>query len=141
MEITIKMKEDKLALSNPDAVMKCINNLWDQFPEYDKGRENMFAIYLNVKNELISVELHCQGTIDQSIVYPREIIRKGLYCNAAGVILMHNHPSGHTWPSSNDKSLTKKIKESCRMMDINLLDHIIIADGDEYYSFQAQGLI
>ncbi len=137
----LKLKDKQLqALSTPDEVMKTINQLWNQFPEYDKARENLFILYLNIKNELLCVELHSQGTIDQSIAYPREIIRKGLFCNAAGIILIHNHISGHCYPSKEDKTLTTKVKDACQIMDLSLLDHIIITDKD-HYSFQEENLI
>ncbi len=132
--------ETKQALSSPQQVMETIHKLWSEFPEYDKARENCFIMYLNTKNKLLCVELHAQGTIDQAIVYPREIIRKALFCNATGVIVIHNHPSDICNPSNEDKMLTTRIKEACNIMDIKLLDHIIIA-GKEYFSFQEENLI
>jgi len=136
----MKIKE-KLYLSNPDKVYKAINNLWADFPEYDKARENMFVLYLDVKNKLLCIELHSQGTIDQCIVYPREIIRKGLFCNCAGIILVHNHPSENTNPSNSDNKLTEQIKTVANYMDIKLLDHVIISNFDDkgFYSFNQEG--
>ena len=100
---------------------------------------------MNVKNELISIELHAQGTIDESIAYPREIIRKALFVNAGGLILLHNHPSGHNEPSRQDLQLTAKIKETSKIFDITVLDHVIIGTDEEgkqnYYSLQAKGEI
>ena len=135
----LKMKTNT-ALTSPEIVMETINQLWNQFPDYDKGRENLFALYLNIKNELLCIELHSQGTIGQALAYPREIIRKGLFCNAAGLILIHNHPSGNSFPSKDDKILTTQIKDACKIMDITLLDHIIIGDK-EHFSYQRDSVI
>jgi DNA repair protein RadC len=137
MEIKIKNQKDR-AMTSPEKVIDLINDLWNEFPEYDKGRENMFILYLDIKNMLLSIDLHAQGTIDQALVYPREIIRRGLFCNAAGIIVIHNHPSGDIFPSRHDKELTSKLKEACKIMDIHVLDHVIIGN-DKTYSFQEHG--
>lgn len=135
----LKFKE-KMYLSGPEKVLECIEKLWNQFPEYDKGRENMFCLYLNVKNALICAELTAQGTIDSAIIYPREVIRKALIVNSAGIILIHNHPSGDSTPSADDKKLTARIKEAAKFFDITLLDHVIIGEGS-HYSFQYNGIL
>ena len=137
MELKTSLKN--ISLCGPIAVVAAIKKIWAEFPSYDKQRENTFVLYLNVKNELLCVELHCQGTIDSSIVYPREIIRKALFSNAGAIIIIHNHPSGTNIPSKNDLLLTTKIKTACKMMDINVLDHLIISDNENYYSFQEEG--
>ena len=137
----LKTKIIKEIISSPNKTIEIINKLWAEFPEYDKDRENLFVLYLNIKNELLCVELHTQGTLDQSSVYPREIIRKGLFCNAGGVILYHNHPSGSCMPSNEDKITIEKVKEACEIMDIKILDNIIIGKKDEYFSFQEEGLL
>lgn len=137
MELKTSLKN--IALCGPLEVVSAIKKIWEEFPTYDKQRENTFILYLNVKNELLCVELHCQGTIDHSIVYPREVIRKALLSNAGAIILIHNHPSGTNAPSKEDRRLTTKIKDACRIMDINVLDHIIISDNEDYFSFQEKG--
>lgn len=139
MELKTNIKDS--ILSDPNAVHKAIQILWKEFPDYEKARENMFVLYLTTKNKLLCVELHCQGTVDTAIMYPREIIRKALFSNASGIILIHNHPSNTNIPSDHDRRVTDKIQEACKLMDIHLLDHLIISDDKEYYSFQAEGLI
>lgn len=143
MDFKVKFEgRSKPILSDHMKVVETINTLWQQFPEYDKGRENFFVLYLNVKNMLLSVELHAQGTVDQAVIYPREVIRRALHVNATGIILLHNHPSGLTIPSREDKVLTVRIKDACRIMDISVLDHIIISDGaDEAFSFQNEHIL
>jgi DNA repair protein RadC len=88
--------------------------------------EKFMAIYLNSKNKILDYEITAEGTVTQARVYPRKIIRKALEVNAAGLIVVHNHPSGETNPSKNDIELTKVLNQLCDAMDIRLLDHIIV---------------
>jgi DNA repair protein RadC len=103
--------------------------------------EQVFTIYLDAKNGVIDFTQESKGTLTQSIVYPREIIKKAIDKGALSVILVHNHPSGSPEPSDADRKITKKLLFACRHMDINLLDHMIIGAGQQYYSFYEQGLI
>ena len=80
------------------------------------------------------------GTINVTNVYPREIIKESLYCNAAALILAHNHPSGLAEPSYSDKMITQKIIEAAELMDIRILDHFIVGKGT-CYSFAEHNLI
>ncbi len=137
MEIKTNIKN--AFLSDPATVFTAIQKLWKEFPEYEKARENFFTLYLNTKNKLLCVELHSQGTIDSGYIYPREVIRKALFCNSSAIILVHNHPSNSNIPSKLDISITAKLKEACKIMDIDLLDHLIISDDNKYYSFQNEG--
>jgi len=98
------------------------------------------VIFLNAKNEIISVEDLHEGTLNQSLVYPRKIIEKALHYNASGLIFVHNHPSGHAKPSPQDHEITRNLVFASRMMDIEVFDHIIIGHGD-YYSFAEEGHI
>jgi DNA repair protein RadC len=80
------------------------------------------------------------GTIDGASVYPREVVKRALACNAAAVILTHNHPSGVAEPSQADIQITERIKKALALVDIRVLDHIILA-GMENVSFAERGLI
>lgn len=102
-------------------------------------REQFDVLFLNTQNELIDHSPMFYGTIDQSPVFPREIIRKALTLNAAAIILAHNHPTGVSHPSEADKRITTIIGEACGIMDIRLLDHIIV--GSSCYSFAEHGLL
>ena len=121
MEYKIKDEYKLISLCSPITVHNFITELWKCFPEYDKGRENFFVLYLDVKNRLLSVELHAQGTLDMASVYPREIIRKALFCNSGSIILIHNHPSNINHPSQEDIQLTNRVKDACKIMDILLI--------------------
>jgi len=104
------------------------------------AHEVFMALFLNTRNELIGHEIMNEGTVDQVAVYPRRIIEKALERHAAGLIIIHNHPSGHTDPSEEDKRLTKRVKESAEVLDVQLVDHIIVGRSS-YFSFAAAKLI
>lgn len=105
--------------------------------------EKVACLFLSPRNDLIekiifSVMTH--GTVDQSAVYPREIIKMAILLNASRIILCHNHPSGSAFPSTADHSITKVMKDSAKLVGIELLDHIVITE-DSYFSFQEQNCL
>jgi len=106
----------------------------------DKRMEIFKVILLNSANRIIRDVTITQGTINSSIVHPREIFKPAIDYLAAGIILLHNHPSGEKNPSAEDKKVTQQIVNSGEMLDIPVLDHIIIAK-DTYYSFVENRLI
>jgi len=106
----------------------------------DKSREHFIAIYLNARNELIFRKHIFIGTLNASLVHPREIFKEALEHNAASVILVHNHPSGDPTPSEDDLEITKRIMEAGKIMGIDILDHIIITKN-KILSFKSKGLI
>ncbi len=125
--------KNKNVLSDPRAVI--------DFAKLKIGSlhyENFLIIFTNVKNEIIDYEIVAEGTIDQAIIYPRRIIEKTLFHDAAGIILLHNHPSDSCYPSKPDQIITLKIKEVLNHIDAKLLDHIIVGKTD-HYSFQEEG--
>ncbi|NLB99709.1 MAG: hypothetical protein GX789_00425, partial [Pseudomonas formosensis] len=81
-----------------------------------------------------------RGTLDSASVYPREVIKRALAHNAAALILTHNHPSGVSEPSQADLLLTRRLKESLALVDIRVLDHLVVGDG-EPVSFAERGLL
>lgn len=98
-------------------------------------REHFITAFLNNQNQLIECEVLFSGTINESQVYIREIVRKALLLNAAAIIIGHNHPSGNLSPSYADLTLTRKINEVCKVLNIRLLDHIIVSINEDFYSF------
>ncbi|MDT8318428.1 MAG: DNA repair protein RadC [bacterium] len=102
--------------------------------------EEFRVIFLNSKNEIINDEVLCRGTVDQTAVYPRKILERALHHNAASVIFVHNHPSGHPAPSSADKDLTRLLKEAVGAVQIKVHDHMIIGRED-HFSFAEAGLL
>ncbi len=102
--------------------------------------EAFVTIYLNAKNHVLGHELIHEGTVDQAVLYPRNIISKALNANACGMIIVHNHPSGICDPSSNDIRLTKVIKDAASVVNIRLHDHLIVG-REGYFSFSEGRLL
>lgn len=100
-------------------------------------REVFMVLFLDNQHRLIKLEKMFLGTINQASVYPREIIKEALRCNAAALIIAHNHPSGICEPSEADRALTRKIKQACDLVDLRFVDHIIVGKGD-YFSFEEE---
>jgi DNA repair protein RadC len=123
-----------------------ILNSWNALLDYLKMHmggnttEQFRTLFLNKKNILIADEVQSNGTIDQTAIYPREIIRKCLFYGAAAVILVHNHPSGNPAPSQADILLTKKIVQACEPLDIKVHDHLIIG-RNKIFSFKSNLLL
>lgn len=107
---------------------------------YNKKQEYFYCLYFNNRNELIERKLLFMGTINRSIVHPREIFKEAYLQSASGIICMHNHPTGDITPSKEDILFTKNLVELGKMNDIRILDHIIMAN-DDYYSFNDNGII
>jgi DNA repair protein RadC len=101
--------------------------------------ERMYCIFLNIKNKVLAIEKISDGTINYSMVYPREIVKRVIQLKSTAVILVHNHLSGDPEPSAEDKKITMKVGISLLSMDAKLHDHIII--GDSYYSMADSGII
>ncbi|SER32291.1 DNA repair protein RadC [Nitrosomonas sp. Nm51] len=106
----------------------------------NKQHEIFMAIFLDAKHHMIATEELFTGTLTQASVYPREVIKRALYHNAAAIIFAHNHTSGSTEPSQADKALTHILKKALDLIDIKVLDHFIIGNN-EIMSFAEHNLI
>jgi len=119
---------------------------WSALLEYLKFNmgclklEQFRVLFLNKKNMLLADEVIATGTIDQTPVYPREIVKKSLFHEAGAIILVHNHPSGNSKPSNADIDLTAQIVNACNTINVSVHDHVIIGNG-EYYSFKSNILL
>jgi len=127
-------KVQSLEFKTPSVVYEWFNKMKDEV------HEKLIAIYLNSANVVISFQYESEGDIDQVAVYPRKVVKNALLMNATRLILAHNHSSGVEKPSEHDIEITKRIKSALETIDIELLDHIVIADNG-YYSFREHGLI
>ena len=102
--------------------------------------EVFICIYLDAQHRVIAVEELFRGTLTQTSVYPREVVKASLRANAAAVIFAHNHPSGVAQPSQADEILTRNLKEALSLVDVKVLDHFIVA-GTQAISFAERGLL
>lgn len=105
-----------------------------------QNKEHFMALLLSTKNHVIARAIISVGTLNASVVHPRELFREAISHSAAAVILVHNHPSGDPSPSQEDISLTRQLVEAGNLLAISVLDHVIIGDG-KYVSFKEKGII
>ena len=106
----------------------------------DRSHEVFCCLYLDNRHRVIAFEELFQGTLDGASVHPREVLRKVLAHNAAAVIFAHNHPSGVAEPSDADRRLTQRLKDALALVDVRVLDHFVVGDG-EAASFAERGLL
>jgi len=102
--------------------------------------ESFVAIFLDAQHRVIATEELFRGTLTQTSVYPREVVKASLKHNAAAVIFAHNHPSGVTEPSQSDRMLTDALKQALALVDVRVLDHFVVA-GNQTMSFAERGMI
>jgi DNA repair protein RadC len=105
-----------------------------------REHEVFVCLWLDAQHRVIASEELFRGTLTQTSVYPREIVKAGLKANAAAVIFAHNHPSGVAQPSQADELLTRNLKEALSLVDIKVLDHFVVA-GHQTLSFAERGLL
>lgn len=130
-----KAEKEKISFRNKNQLISYLRN--------DIGfskNEEFKVLFLNSVNEIIETEILFTGTIDKSAVYPRKILERALYHNARSIVFVHNHPSGNVSPSERDIELTEEMKKFFKIVDINVLDHIIITKNS-HFSFLEEGII
>ncbi len=128
-------REDRPTISSPEEaaglLMSELNGL---------GKEHFVAVLLNTKNQVLRVETISVGTLDSSLIHPRECFRPAIAAGCASVIFAHNHPSGDPSPSAQDKQITKHLHEAGELLGIPVLDHLIIGD-QRFISMKSQGFL
>ncbi|MCK9990511.1 MAG: DNA repair protein RadC [Rugosibacter sp.] len=128
--------KERDVLSSPQAVRD-----WLRLSLGGLAHEVFFALWLDAQNRLLLTEELFRGTLTQTSVYPREVVKKALANNAGAVILAHNHPSGLAEPSSADITLTATLKQALGLIDVKVLDHFVVVSGGVPLSFAERGLI
>ncbi|MGH7557413.1 MAG: RadC family protein [Gemmatimonadota bacterium] len=128
-------RQHRAVLSSPRAVWRHLS-----LELRDRDRERFLALCLNTRNELVREVVVSMGSLNASIVHPREVYKPALACSAAAIVIVHNHPSGDPTPSREDHEVTRALSEAGHLLDIPLHDHVIIG-ADSYYSFRDGGLL
>lgn len=124
-------------IRHPGDIVKAVKQLIA-----DKDREYLIVFLLNTKNKVNAVQVNSIGSLNSALVHPREVFKSAVMANAASIIIAHNHPSGDTYPSGEDVSITKRLYECSKILGIELLDHIIVGfDSNDYYSFKREEII
>jgi len=125
------------SLVSPHKVIRYMQGAFDEDPTV----EWFYVIHLNRKNMPLGRTLISRGSATSTVVHAREVFKPAILASATGIICVHNHPSGHTAPSRADIQVTRMLRESARIIGIELLDHMILGTGTDYYSFSEAGLI
>ena len=123
------------ALSSPQTVRDYL-----RLKLQGRPHEVFVAVFLDAQNRVLAVEELFRGTLTQTSVFPREIVKRALHFNAAAIIFAHNHPSGVAEPSRADEALTQTLKHTLALVDVKVLDHFVVG-GDAAMSFAERGLI
>lgn len=139
----MRIMHGRLTSSKPGGVLSSPKDVHDYLKlrlaelEY----EVFGALFLTARHALINDAQLFRGTLTQANVFPREVVKEALACNAAAAILYHNHPSGNPEASTADEVLTKALKAALALVDVRVLDHFIIARDADLFSFAERGLI
>jgi len=129
--------EDSNKLKSPSGVQKL---MIEQFQLHKKAEEYVYLVSLDMKCNPLGIFELSHGTVNISLIMPREIFIRALLSGAVGIIIIHNHPSSDITPSSQDLLVTEKIAQAGKMIGVELLDHIIIG-GNEYCSLKEMGVL
>lgn len=126
---------DKDVISSPDSLI-----LWLQHELGSELQEQFMAVYLDAANQIVHYRVLFVGTLDSSMVFPREIFKEALLCNSSRIMLVHNHPSGVLSPSDADILMTRRIQRIGKLMEVEILDHLIVSQRD-FFSFRGAGIL
>lgn len=137
-ETLIVKTEDDIDISLPITDSQRVYDLFKFL--ITETKEHFWAVHLDSKNKMLCLDQISIGSLNASIVHPREVFKSVMISSAAAMLLVHNHPSGNPEPSSEDYEITRRLNEAADMLGIRLLDHVIIGDG-AYVSFADRGLL
>lgn len=134
---------EEVQLNAPEKVADYLRSAFDESPM----QEAFYSVYLDRKNHPLGRHLITLGTLNSTLVSPREVFRGAILAGAAALVVAHNHPSGDPVPSAADITVTRMLREAAKVLDIELLDHVIVGDvkadplGRGLYSFRDAGLL
>ena len=135
------VKARKQTITNPGKVQEVLSTVLSAEHEVDRMKEHFWVIGLNTRNTIQYIDLVSLGTLNASLVHPREVFRFAIMRAISSTILAHSHPSGDPEPSEEDMKVTRRLVEAGKIIGIEVLDHIILGDGDNFYSFKERGII
>ena len=123
-------------ISTPEDAIRVLG---DTFKDYD--REVVGVVHLRSDNVPINMTIISMGTLNQSLVHPREVLKAAFLSNAASILLFHNHPSGNLNPSKEDIALTGRMQQLCMLAGIPVIDHVILGNDQSYFSFREKQIL
>lgn len=121
-----------ITIQSPRDIYKCVTSETDLI---DLDREAIYSLFLDARNKILGIEMAALGTLNSSLVHPREIFKGAILIGAAGLIIAHNHPSGDVEPSFEDIELTQRLSRTGDIIGIDLLDHVIVG-REKFYSMK-----
>ncbi len=133
------VSRERAEMKTPENVYHHIKKIFRKQDAIERDKEHFYLLILNSKNKIKCVDLITVGILNASLVHPREVYRRAIKEGASTIILAHNHPSGNSEPSEEDKEITTRLIEAGKIIGIELVDHVII--GDKYMSFRESHLI
>lgn len=139
MNIRLKATE-KIKIQSPDEIFEIMQRILLKESPSDRKREHFWVVSLDWGNTILNIELVSLGTYNETLVKPMEVLSIPLQKKAVKLILVHNHPSGNLEPSEGDKVVTDRLIQACKIMQIDIEDHLIITERS-YYSFHSSGLM
>ena len=125
----------KRTVNSPTDAVSLVKDMMES-----SDKEKLIVCSLNTKNEPTAIEVVSIGTLNSSLVHPREVFKSSILNNANSIIVFHNHPSGDITPSSEDINITNRLKESGKILGIEVIDHIIVGQ-DNYCSLKEKGML
>ncbi len=134
IELTNRFNEDKPEILTPKKVWELCADI------RESKKEHLVVFYIDTQNKLIERQIVSIGTLNTSLVHPREVFEPAVKLSAASVIVAHNHPSGKNEPSNEDREVTRRLKEAGNLMGIELVDHVIVTKSG-FMSFQQKKLL
>ena len=135
------VKARKQTITNPQNVHEILSRVLHSDNEVDRMKEHFWIVGLNTRNVIQYIELVSLGTLNSSLVHPREVYRFAIMKAISSLIISHNHPSGDPEPSEEDLRITRRLTDAGKIIGIELLDHIIIGNDGGFCSFKEKGLM
>ena len=139
--VAVRLVAEPPLLSNEPLINagKVVQVLGEEIKQYD--REVIAIINMHTDSKPINMTIASMGELNSALANPRELLKASILSNAAGIVMLHNHPSGNLVPSTKDILITDKLKMVCDLINVELLDHIIVGRGREYFSFQEKNIL
>jgi DNA repair protein RadC len=134
----IYLKDSKIKVTGAKEVAKVFQDILALEDKIDQEKEHYYIMHLNIRSQVMMVELVTIGVLNSSLVHPRETFRRAVIAGSAAIIIAHNHPSGEVDPSDEDMKITRMMLEAGNILGIAMRDHIIFAK-DNYFSFKNNG--
>jgi DNA repair protein RadC len=134
----VYLKDSKIKITSAIEVAKVFQDLLALEDSIDQEKEHYYVMHLNIRSQVMMVELVTIGLLNSSLVHPRETFRRAVIAGSAAIIIAHNHPSGEVDPSDEDMKITRMMHEAGNILGIAMLDDVIFTK-DNYYSFKNNG--